>query len=66
VPEKPVGQYGRPLFQRNGFGDTPERPLPAMRYVDASAKAGEKHSYTVINVNSVGLKSQPSAAASVQ
>ncbi len=65
VPEKPVGQYGRPLFQRNGFGDTPERPLPAMRYVDASAKAGERHSYTVITVNSVGLKSPPSAAAPV-
>ena len=31
VPEKPVGQYGRPLFQRNGFGDTPERPLAAFK-----------------------------------
>src|SRR4029077_3881357 len=52
VPEKPVGKFGRPLFQSNGFGDTPERPLPAMRYLDASAKAGEKHSYTVVTVNS--------------
>ena len=60
VPEKPVGKYGRPLFQSNGFGDTPDRPLPEMRYVDTSAKAGEKHSYTILTVNSVGLKSAPS------
>jgi hypothetical protein len=46
------------------FHDTPEKPLPEMRYVDASAKSGEKHTYAVIEVNSVGLTSKPSAATS--
>ena len=66
VPEKPVGRFGRPLFQSMTFHDTPNQPLPAMRYLDTSASAGEKHAYTVVEVNSVGLKSQPSAVASVQ
>jgi hypothetical protein len=34
-----------------------------MRYLDTSASAGEKNAYTVVEVNSVGLKSQPSVAA---
>ena len=34
-----------------------------MRYVDSSAKPGEKHTYAVVTVNSVGLKSEPAAAA---
>jgi len=64
VPRKPVGQFGRPLFQSMTYHDTPSQPLAQMRYLDASAQAGEKHSYTVITVNSVGLKSRPSAPAS--
>jgi pimeloyl-ACP methyl ester carboxylesterase len=66
VPETPVGKYGRPLFQSMTFHDTPSQPMSEMRYVDASAKVGEKHRYTVVTVNSMGLKSQPSAAASVK
>ncbi len=65
VPEKPRGQFGRPLFQSMTYHDTPDQPLPKMEYLDASAKDGEKHTYTVINVNSVGLKSEPSQAAIV-
>jgi pimeloyl-ACP methyl ester carboxylesterase len=61
VPQKPVGKYGRPLFQSMTYHDTPDQPLPEMRYLDASAKAGEKHSYAVITVNGVGLKSEPTA-----
>ena len=61
VPEKPVGKFGRPLFQSMTYHDTPAQPLPQMRYVDASAKPGEKHTYAVITVNSVGLKSEPTA-----
>jgi hypothetical protein len=34
-----------------------------MRYLDASATAGGKHAYAVTTVNSVGLKSEPSAPA---
>lgn len=61
VPDKPVGKFGRPLFQSMTYHDTPSQPLPQMRYLDASAKAGEKHSYAIVTVNSVGLRSQPSA-----
>ena len=60
VPKTPVGKYGRPLFQSMTYHDTPSKPLPEMRYVDSSAKAGAKHEYAVIAVNSVGLKSEPS------
>ncbi|MCX7047593.1 MAG: hypothetical protein NTX50_19175 [Candidatus Sumerlaeota bacterium] len=63
VPEKPIGKFGRPLFQSMTYHDTPDQPLPAMRFVDTSAKAGEKHAYAVISVNSVGLKSEPSPKA---
>jgi pimeloyl-ACP methyl ester carboxylesterase len=57
VPENPIGKFGRPLFQSMTYHDTPDQPLPEMRYVDALAKAGEKHTYAVITVNSVGLRS---------
>ena len=60
VPEKPVGKFGRPLFQSMTYHDTPAQPMPQMRHVDASARPGEKHAYTVISVNSVELKSEPS------
>src|ERR1039458_10193373 len=60
VPENPIGKFGRPLFQSMTYHDTPSQPMPEMRFVDATAKAGEKHSYTIITVNSVGLKSVPS------
>jgi hypothetical protein len=66
VPEKPVGRFGRPLFQSMSYHDTPERPLPEMRYVDASATPGQRHNYRVIAVNSVGLKSEPSTAAAAE
>lgn len=63
VPEKPVGRFGRPLFQAMSYHDTPEKPLSAMRYVDRDAKPDVKHEYRVIAVNGVGLKSEPSAPA---
>jgi hypothetical protein len=62
VPEKLVGKFGRPLFQSMTYHDTPAQPLPEMRYLDVSAKAGTKHSYDVITVNGVGLKSEPAYA----
>jgi hypothetical protein len=34
--------------------------MPEMRYVDTSAKAGERHTYAVVTVSSVGLRSVPS------
>lgn len=63
TPEKPVGRFGRPLFQRMSYHDTPEAPLAEMKYVDATARNGENHVYEVIAVNSVGLESKPARAA---
>jgi hypothetical protein len=63
VPEKPIGKFGRPLFQSMTYHDTPGQPMPEMRYVDTSATPGQKHNYSIISVNSVGLRSEPSAQA---
>lgn len=63
VPEKPVGRFGRPLFQKMSYHDTPEAPLPLMEFVDATDVSSEEHTYQIIAINSVGLKSEPSEAA---
>jgi hypothetical protein len=68
LPTAPQDQvYGgpRPLFQGISFHDTPEAPIPEMRYLDTSSHAGEKHTYTVITLNSAGVPSEPSAPATV-
>lgn len=57
VPEKPVGKFGRPLFQAMSYHDTPEQPLPEMKFVDPDP-AADVSSYRIISVNSVGLKSE--------
>jgi hypothetical protein len=59
LPEKPSGRFGRPLFQKMSYHDTPEKPLPEMRYVDTTATDGAAHVYSVVTVNSVGLRSKP-------
>ncbi len=58
VPEKPVGKFGRPLFQSMSYHDTPEKPLPEMKWIDPEAKPGDAHDYDVVSVNGVGLKSE--------
>lgn len=57
VPEKPVGKFGRKLFQSMTHGDTPEKPLAEMKFVDPQP-AAEAKVYQVISVNSVGLRSE--------
>jgi hypothetical protein len=64
VPEKPVGRFGRPLFQRMSYHDTPEAPLPEMRYVDTTAKPSVIYTYRILTINSVGLTSKPSGTGS--
>ena len=59
VPEKPVGRFGRPLFQGLSYHDTPEKPLPQMRFIDASPGASAKAAYQVIAINSEELRSPP-------
>ncbi len=57
-PAKPVGRFGRPLFQTMSYHDTPEKPLPESKFVDKDSK-GLSRAYRVTAVNGVGLKSKP-------
>lgn len=61
VPGAGKNPFGRPLFQNLQYSDTPTQPLVPMEFTDATAKAGEKHVYRVIAVNTVGLKSEAAA-----
>jgi hypothetical protein len=54
VPEQGKNSFGRPIFQNLQYSDTPTQPLVPMRYT---------HTYRIIAVNTVGLKSTPSAAS---
>ncbi len=53
----------RPTFQGVSFHDTPDVPVPGMRYLDASSHTGEKHAYTVVTLNGAGVPSKPSKPA---
>ena len=57
--------HGCPLFQGLSYHDTPERPHPKIRYLDASAKPGEKQTYSILTVNSAGVPSEPSAEVAI-
>jgi hypothetical protein len=59
VPEQPQNRFGRPLFQNLLYSDTPTQPLAEMAFSLPTPPAGA--SYGVIAVNTVGLKSAPTA-----
>lgn len=61
VPEQGKNRFGRPIFQNLQYSDTPTQPLVPMQFTDETATPGAKHVYRVIAVNTVGLKSQPTA-----
>ena len=63
VPEQGKNPFGRPVFQNLQYSDTPTQPLVPMQFTDTKAEPGKKHTYRVIAVNTVGLKSKPSADA---
>jgi len=63
VPEKGNNPFGRPVFQNLQYSDTPTQPLVPLRFADSTAKRGDNHTYRIIAVNTVGLKSKPSADA---
>ncbi|MBI3857381.1 MAG: hypothetical protein HY293_16965 [Planctomycetes bacterium] len=64
VPEKPVGKFGRPLYQSMSYHDTPEKlPTGMSCRVPPCAGACE---YRVIVVNSVDLRSAPSQPALIK
>lgn len=60
VPEQGKNPFGRPLFQNLQYSDTPTQPLVAMTFTDTKAETDKQHTYRVIAVNTVGLKSKPS------
>src|SRR5262245_1431062 len=61
VPEQGRNPFGRPIFQNLQYSDTPMQPLEPMRFTDTKAEPGKKHTYGVIAVNTVGLRSKTSA-----
>jgi pimeloyl-ACP methyl ester carboxylesterase len=63
VPEQAKNPFGRPIFQNLQYSDTPTQPLVSMQFTDVKAESGKKHTYRVVAVNTVGLKSKPSADA---
>ena len=63
LPQKPEGPFGRPLFQKMSYHDTPEKPRPQMRFTDTTARPGAKQRYRIRAVNSAGGESKPSTAA---
>ncbi|MCA9212214.1 MAG: S8/S53 family peptidase [Planctomycetales bacterium] len=57
VPKDGKNPFGRPIFQNLQYSDTPTQPLVPMRFVDSTANPDREHTYRVIAVNTVGLKS---------
>ena len=55
-------RFGRQLFQNLQYSDTPTQPLAKMEFVDETAERGVDHGYSVVTVNTVGLKSKPTWA----
>jgi len=63
LPEQAKNRFGRPLFQNLQYSDTPTQPLAQMRFTDKKRDSGRQHRYRVLAVNTMGLKSKPSAIA---
>ena len=57
VPEQNKNPFGRPVFQKLQYSDTPAQPLVRMQFTDPKPEIGKAHSYRVIAVNTIGLKS---------
>ncbi len=62
LPAKGKNPFGRPVFQGLQYSDTPLLPLAKMQY-DLPADADTNHTWSVIAVNTVGLKSAASSTA---
>ena len=60
LPEVGKNPFGRPIFQNLQYSDTPTQPLVPLRFLDNTAEPDKQHTYRVIAVNTVGLKSEPS------
>lgn len=56
--EGPKNRFGRQLFQGLQYSDTPAYPLVEMKFIDTKQEAGKSHTYKVVSVNTLGLKSK--------
>lgn len=66
-PKTPAdGVFGRPLFQGLSYHDTPEDPNRAMRYIDITAPPAKKNVYAILEINSAGIPSTPSASVAAE
>jgi poly(3-hydroxybutyrate) depolymerase len=63
VPEQGKNPFGRPVFQNLQYSDTPTQPLAKMQFTDSTAGTETGHTYSVIALNTAGLKSEPASAA---
>jgi len=64
IPEQGKNPFGRPIFQNLQYSDTPTQPLVPLRFTDDTANLSKQHTYRVVAVNTVGLRSgaeRPSA-----
>ena len=66
VSENGKNPFGRPIFQGLQYSDTPALPLVPMQFTDSQADADKPHVYRVVAVNTVGLKSMPSAESAAE
>lgn len=66
LPEKGSNPFGRPVFQNLQYSDTPTQPLVPLQFTDSTTKPGDKPTYRIVAVNTVGLKSKPSADAAAR
>ena len=64
LPDNPQNPFGRPVFQRLQYSDTPPQPLARFEFVDPAPQAGKAHRYRVIALNTAAGESAPSAEAS--
>ena len=64
LPDNPQNPFGRLVFQRLQYSDTPPQPLPRFEFVDPAPQAGKSHRYRVIALNTAGGESVPSDEAS--
>lgn len=63
VPEQPNQRFGRALFQGRSYHDTPETPLPEMKWTDPQPPGDADVTYSVRSVNSYEQKSEPVKAS---
>ena len=63
LPEQGKNPFGRPVFQNLQYSDTPTQPLVPLQFTDDKTEPGKSHTYRVIAINTVGLKSSPSEGA---